>query len=69
MSGVKVSENVPGAAVCIELLPSKVRSIFYSPANNRTLKGNINKSALCLTYGGTFPRKRCREQQMSTEMR
>jgi hypothetical protein len=38
MSGVKVSENVPGAAVCIELLPSKVRSIFYSPANNRTLK-------------------------------
>ena len=38
MSGVEVSENVPGAAGFAELPQRKVRSAFYSPTTRSALK-------------------------------
>ena len=44
MSGVRVSENLPVSAGCVELAQRKVRSIFYSPSNNNALQRKHRKN-------------------------
>lgn len=69
MSGVRVSENVPGTTVVSSPCYVEFVPFFIPPPTAAHSNGNIDESTLCLMYGGTFPRKRCREQQTPTETR